>query len=84
MRHLIALAVLGLVLVAPLAVLAGDCGGGSCGAGTSSIGDFGCANACPLAQTAATHRAAGNEAVTASVALREAVARTVAANLDRI
>ena len=84
MRSLIALTILGLVLVAPLAVMAGDCGGGARGASASSVGDFGCANACPLAQTAATHRATGNEAARASVAVREAIAKTVSANLERI
>lgn len=46
--------------------------------------DYKCTNACPLAKTASTRRATGNESTLTSESLRDAVAKTVAANLTKI
>lgn len=53
--------------------LAGDCGDG-----------FSCANECPLAQKANTHRSAGREAIGVSTMLRATLAAQVERNLARV
>lgn len=54
-----------------------------CG-GSAADSDYKCTNACPLAKTASTRRANGLESVLVSESVRDVVAKTVAANLDRI
>ena len=54
-----------------------------CG-GSAGSGDYKCTNACPLAKTASTRRADGNEATFTSASLRKVVTETVVENLDRI
>jgi hypothetical protein len=53
-------------------------------AGECSGGGFSCANECPLAQKANTHRSTGREAMTASTALRATLAAQVERNLARV
>jgi hypothetical protein len=45
---------------------------------------FSCANQCPLAQQANTHRSTGREAMAVSATVRAAVAAQVEKNLARI
>jgi hypothetical protein len=72
MRILLCTLVLLVVALAPLAALAGDCGG------------FSCENACPLAKAANQHRADGYESARLSVEIQKEVAATVLANLEKI
>jgi hypothetical protein len=54
-----------------------------CG-GSASTSDYRCTNQCPLAKQANLRRAKGTEACATSDSVRNAVAKTVARNLDRI
>ena len=65
-------------LVAFPAVVNAQCGG------SAAASDYRCTNQCPLAKQANTRRAMGTEATATSASVREVVAKTVAANLDRI
>ena len=72
MRIFLCTLVLLVVALAPLAALAGGCGG------------FSCENACPLAKAANQQRADGEESARLSVAIRKEVAAAVLANLEEI
>jgi hypothetical protein len=52
--------------------------------GSAGSSDYKCTNGCPLAKTASTRRAFGDEAALASASLRKVVTETVVTNLDRI
>ncbi len=78
MKKLMALVVTASFLAAGAAALAGDC----CGSGKSSKDEgFNCANACPLAKKANTHRSYGNEG---SAAQKTSLACQVQKNLAKI
>ncbi len=52
--------------------------------GSAPSSDYRCTNQCPLAKKANLRRAKGTEAYATSESVREALAKTVSANLDRI
>ncbi len=88
MKTFLAIAILAL-LAFPAYAGEGECGGacpfgGSCAEGGCDVDGFTCRNACPLAKQMNTRRSLGGEAATASAIVRNDIATTVVANLQKI
>jgi hypothetical protein len=82
MKKLVIVAVAALVASAIPAFAGGGCCGGK--GAMSANGGFDCANECPLAQAANTHRSAGRESMAVSTAIRATLAASVQKNLARV